>query len=96
MVAPAGEGSDLFKKGHVITVVQNSSPRQSAGVDGRELWFLKLSYVYAHSRYEIVYPAASAQRGQPSPPARAAQRVAAPQTDPHLGPCRLWQNYAGQ
>jgi len=37
MVAPAVEGIDLFKKGNVvITVEQNSSSQQSAGVDSRE------------------------------------------------------------
>jgi len=37
MVAPAVEGIDLFKKGNVvITVEQNNSPQQSAGVDSRE------------------------------------------------------------
>jgi len=37
MVAPAVEGIDLFKKGNVvITVEQNSSSQQSAGVDSGE------------------------------------------------------------
>jgi hypothetical protein len=41
MAAPAAEGIDLFKKGNVvITVEQNSSPQQSAGVDSGELWYL--------------------------------------------------------
>jgi len=53
-------------------------------------------YVYAHSRHETVYPSASAERGHPPPPDRAAERGAAPQTDPHRCPCWLWENHAGQ
>ena len=50
-----------------------------------------MSYVYAHSRHETVYPAASAERGQPPPPARTAERGALPQPDPHLCSCQLWE-----
>jgi len=41
MIAPAVEGIDLFKKGYVVnTAEQNSSPKQSAGVDSGEREFL--------------------------------------------------------
>src|SRR5437899_9399126 len=50
----------------------------------------------AHSRHETVYPPASAERGQPSPPDRAAERGSAPQADSHLCSCWLWENHAGQ
>src|SRR5437868_3009481 len=63
---------------------------------GHALRTLKERESDANSRYETVYPSASAERGQPSPPARAAERGSAPQTDPHLGPRWLWQNHAGQ
>src|SRR6266566_1327008 len=47
----------------------------------------------ANFSYETVSPSASAERGQPPPPARAAERGALPQTDPHRCPCRLRQNH---
>src|SRR6516165_5002659 len=50
----------------------------------------------AHFSHETVSPSTSTECGQPPPSARAAQRGAAPQTDPHLCPCRLWENHAGQ
>src|SRR5437868_1856331 len=53
-------------------------------------------YVYAHSRHETVYPSASAERGHPPPPDRAAERGSAAQTDPHRCPCWLWENHAAQ
>ena len=41
MIAPAVEGIDVFKNGHVvITAEQNSSPKLSAGVDSGEREFL--------------------------------------------------------
>src|SRR5690349_6979022 len=55
-----------------------------------------VAHAYTNSRHETVYPAASAERGQPAPPARAAERGSAPQPDPHLRPRRLWENHAGQ
>src|SRR2546426_5785936 len=53
-------------------------------------------YVYAHSRHETVYPSASAERSPAPPPARAAERGSAPQTDPPGCPRWLWENHAGQ
>src|SRR5690348_15134786 len=50
----------------------------------------------ADCSHETVSPSASAERGQPPPPDRAAQRGAAPQTDPHLSPRWLWENHARQ
>src|ERR1700726_3559211 len=50
----------------------------------------------ANFSHETIYPTASAERGQPPPPARAAERGSAPQTDPHFCSCRLWENHAGQ
>ena len=50
----------------------------------------------ANFSYETVSPSASTERGQPPPPARAAERGSAPQTDPHRCPRWLWENHAGQ
>ena len=86
MVAPAVGGIDLF----------NIADRSISGWKKRSGKSLEERASDAHSRHETVYPATSAERGQPSPPDRAAERGSAPQTDPHRCPRWLWENHAGQ
>src|SRR5947208_14885673 len=50
----------------------------------------------ANFSHETVSPSASTERCQPPPPDRAAERGAAPQTDPHRCPRWLWENHSGQ
>src|SRR5688500_16538288 len=56
----------------------------------------QLLYVNATVSDETVHPATAAERGPAPAPRRAAACGVAPQTDPHRGPCRLWQNHAPQ
>src|SRR6266576_857314 len=86
MVAPAIEGIDLFNiAGRSIS---RWKKRPGKSLEERES--------DANFSHETVSPSASTERGQPPPPARAAERGSAPQTDPHLCPRWLWENHAGQ
>src|SRR5437660_9560399 len=86
MVAPAVEGLDLFK----------IAGRSISGWNKRSGKSLEERASDANFSHETVSPSASAERCQPPPPARAAERGAAPQADPHRCPRRLWENHAGQ
>src|SRR5947209_15050088 len=86
MVAPTVEGIDLF----------TIAGRSISGWKKRSGKWLEERASDANFSHETVSPSASAERGQPPPPARAAERGAAPQTDPHRCPRWLWENHAGQ